>query len=184
MKKLTLGLFSFLFIFLISFSPSLSAKFNKYIIGKIKVIDGDTIMMDGRGYNKIDGDTIKMNGKRIRLFGIDAPEKDQICVNKNSESYNCGSISTKVLKRYVGREKIKCRYTEKDRYGRILGTCYFPYDSSKLSLNRYMVHTGNATAYKRYSKKYLDSEKWAKDNHLGIWQGNFERPEKWRRKYK
>ena len=38
--------------------------------------------------------------------------------------------------------------------------------------------------YKDYSKKYLDSEKWAKDNHLGMWQGNFERPEKWRTKYK
>ena len=70
----------------------------------------------------------------------------------------------KILKKYVGSEKIKCRYTEKDRYGRILGTCYFPNDSSKLSLNRYMVHTGHAVAYKRYSEKYLDSEKWAKDN--------------------
>ena len=131
-----------------------------------------------------DGDTIKINGTRIRLFGIDAPEKNQICVNKNNESYNCGSISTITLRRYVRKTKIKCRYTEKDRYGRILGTCYFPYDSSKLSLNRYMVHTGHAVAYKRYSKKYLDSEKWAKDNHLGMWQGNFERPEKWRTKYK
>ena len=109
---------------------------------------------------------------------------NRLSINKNSESYNCGSISTKKLKKYVGREKIKCRYTEKDRYGRILGTCYFPYDSSKLSLNRYMVHTGHAVAYKRYSEKYLDSEKWAKDNHLGMWQGNFERPEKWRTKYK
>ena len=153
MNKLILGLFSFLFFFSISSSPSLSAKRAIYIEGKIKVIDGDTIKMDGRS---------------IRLFGIDAPEKNQNCVNKNNESYNCGSISTKALKRYVRREKIKCRYTEKDRYGRILGTCYFPYDSSKLSLNRYMVYTGHAVAYKRYSEKYLDSEKWAKDNHLGM----------------
>ena len=90
MNKLILGLLSFLFIFSISSSSSLSAKFNKYIEGKIKVIDGDTI---------------KMDGTRIRLFGIDAPEKNQICVNKNNESYNCGSISTKALKKYVGREK-------------------------------------------------------------------------------
>ena len=101
MNKLILGLFSFLFIFSISSSPSLSAKRGIYIEGKIKVIDGDTIKMDGTS---------------IRLFGIDAPEKNQICVNKNDESYNCGSISTKALKRYVGRKKIKCRYTEKDRY--------------------------------------------------------------------
>ncbi len=164
MKNLTLVLF----IFLLISSPSLGAKFNKYIEGKIKVIDGDTIKIDGMS---------------IRLKGIDAPEKNQFCL-KNNESYNCGSMSTKALKKYVGREKIKCHYTEKDRYGRILGTCYFSYDSSKLSLNRFMVHTGHAVAYKRYSEKYLDSEKWAKDNHLGMWQGNFERPEKWRTKYK
>ena len=166
MNKLILGLFSFLFIFLISSSPSLSAKRGIYIEGKIKVIDGDTIKMDGTS---------------IRLFGIDAPEKNQICVNKNNESYNCGSISKKALKKYVGREKIKCRYTEKDRYGRILGTCYFPYDSSKLSLNRYMVHTGHAVAYKRYSKRYLLDEQYAKENKLGIWGGTFTEPEKWRR---
>ena len=27
----------------------------------------------------IDGDTIKINDERIRLYGIDAPEKEQIC---------------------------------------------------------------------------------------------------------
>ena len=169
MNRLILGLFSFLFIFSIISSPSLSAKRSIYIEGKIKVIDGDTIKMDGTS---------------IRLFGIDAPEKNQICVNKNNESYNCGSISTKALKKYVGREKIKCRYTEKDRYGRILGTCYFPYDSSKLSLNRHMVHTGHAVAYKRYSEKYLDAQNIAKKAKVGIWQGKFDLPEEWRKKNK
>ena len=168
MKKLSLILFIILIIFLINSAVTFSSKFSNFISGKSKVIDGDTI---------------KIKGNNIRLSGIDAPEKNQICFKK-SETYNCGSTSTKALKKYIGRKIIKCVYTEKDRYGRILGTCYFPYDSSKLSLNRYMVHTGHAVAYKRYSEKYLDSEKWAKDNHLGMWQGNFERPEKWRTKYK
>ena len=56
--------------------------------------------------------------------------------------------------------------------------------STKLSLNSYMVYTGNAVAYLRYSKEYIDEEKWAKENQLGIWQGNFERPEAWRKKNK
>ena len=104
---------------------------------------------------------------------------------KKSESYNCGSTSTKALKKYIGRKIIKCDYTEKDRYGRILGTCYLWKDESKkLSLNRYMVFTGNAVAYKRYSKEYLKDEKWAKNNQLGMWQGKFIRPEEWRRKTK
>ena len=84
MNKLILGLLSCFLIFSINSSPSLSAKRSIYIEGKIKVIDGDTIKMDGTS---------------IRLFGIDAPEKNQICVNKNNESYNCGSLSTKALKK-------------------------------------------------------------------------------------
>ena len=47
-----------------------------------------------------------------------------------------------------------------------------------------MVFTGNAVAYKRYSKEYLEDEEWAKKNNLGIWSGKFMRPEEWRRKSK
>ena len=168
MKKLIWILFSLLFIFSASSPISLSAERHKHITGKANVTDGDTIRI-----GKI----------RIRLFGIDAPETNQLCSKKN-DTYKCGSISTKILKEYVRRKTVNCYYVEKDRYGRILGTCFLAYDDSKLSLNRYMVNTGYAVAYKKYSKKYLDSEKLAKDNHLGMWQGNFERPEKWRRKNK
>ena len=54
-----------------------------------------------------DGDTIRIEGKKIRFFGIDAPEKKQQCskpwltisfisFNKN---YPCGQISTDKLKK-------------------------------------------------------------------------------------
>ena len=170
MKKLSQILFSILIIFFTNFSVVFSAQWKINLIsGKAKIIDGDTI---------------KINGNNIRLLGIDAPEKNQICFKKG-ESYNCGSSSTIALKKYVGSKVIECAYTEKDRYGRILGTCYlWKNDGKKISLNRYMVFTGNAVAYKRYSKEYLDDEKWAKNNQLGMWQGKFIRPEEWRRKTK
>ena len=44
--------------------------------------------------------------------------------------------------------------------------------------------SGNAVAYKRYSKAFLKHEDEAKINKRGIWQGEFERPEQWRRKNK
>ena len=44
-----------------------------------------------------------------------------------------------------------------------------------------MVRNGYAVAYKRYSKQYLNDEKYAKENELGIWKGSFLRPEKWRK---
>ena len=62
-KKLSLNLFSILILLSL---PNLSVSAEKIIMGKAQVIDGDTI---------------KINGKKIRLFGIDAPEKNQIFVN-------------------------------------------------------------------------------------------------------
>ena len=47
-----------------------------------------------------------------------------------------------------------------------------------------MVNTGNAVAYRRYSKKYIVNEQFAKQNKLGMWQGKFIRPEEWRKKNK
>ena len=70
--KLSLSLFSILILLSL---PNLSFSAEKIIIGKAQVIDGDTI---------------KINGKKIRLFGIDAPEKNQICSkNSNSTCLNC-----------------------------------------------------------------------------------------------
>ena len=70
MKKLRLILFSILTLFLLSNSsyskePSHSgAEWPSYVQGEAKVVDGDTLII---------------NNIRIRLFGIDAPEKNQIC---------------------------------------------------------------------------------------------------------
>ena len=44
-----------------------------------------------------------------------------------------------------------------------------------------MVRSGYAIAYKRYSKKYLNDQEWAKKFKLGIWNGIFENPEEWRK---
>ena len=36
-----------------------------------------------------------------------------------------------------------------------------------------MVRNGYAVAYRRYSKKYIPDEDFAKENKLGLWQGKF-----------
>ena len=69
---------------------------------------------------------------------------------------------------------VACEYDSLDRYGRILSECG--------ALSGIMVFTGSAVAYKRYSKKYLAEEEFAKENKLGIWSGDFIRPEEWRKK--
>ena len=77
----------------------------------------------------------------------------------------------------VGKSKIKCLSSSKDRYKRYLATCY----KDKINLNQWMVRNGYAIAYRRYSKKYISEENFAKENKLGLWKGKFLSPEKWRK---
>ena len=78
----------------------------------------------------------------------------------------------------VKDKKVKCILEDnKDIYKRNIGTCYI----KKQDINGWLVKNGHAIAYKRYSKKYVLYEQYAKENKLGIWRGTFIEPEKWRR---
>ena len=44
-----------------------------------------------------------------------------------------------------------------------------------------MVRNGHAVAYRRYSNVYVSDEDFAKKHKLGLWQGKFLIPEKWRK---
>ena len=66
----------------------------------------------------------------------------------------------------------------KDHYNRYLSICYL----KNRDINSWLVKNGYAIAYKRYSKKYILEEQYAKKNKLGIWQGTFQKPEEWRKK--
>ena len=79
--------------------------------------------------------------------------------------------------------KIYCYYSERDKYNRILGECVLG-ESGSLNINVYMVRGGYAIAYLRYSEKYLDVQETAKSSKIGLWVGNFDMPEEWRKKNK
>ena len=124
-----------------------------------------------------DGDTIKIFNKRIRLHGIDTPEKKQICI-KNSKEYNCGKEATTALIKKINGKKVVCKVQDKlDRYKRYIGVCF----AGKINLNKWMVRNGYAVAYRRYSIDYIEDENYAKRNKLGLWSGSFINPEKWRK---
>src|ERR1700681_1701228 len=66
----------------------------------------------------IDGDTIEIHGTRIRIFGIDAPESDQLCRNEESELYRCGQKASNALFNFIARRPIECVGVDRDRYNR------------------------------------------------------------------
>ena len=136
----------------------------------------------------IDGDTVHINNFKIRLEGIDAPEMRQKCKKEFLKisstigfifykDYNCGEVSKKKLKDKINESKIKCISSSKDRYKRHIGTCF----KGQTNLNQWMVRNGYAIAYRRYNKKYIPDENFAKENKLGLWKGKFMDPEKWRK---
>ena len=132
------------------------------------------------------GSSLKIGKEKIRLSGIDAPEMKQICYDENDSPYACGHVAKKKLEYFIKGSpysKIYCYYSERDKYNRILGECVLG-ESSSLNINEYMVRWGYAIAYLRYSEKYLDVQEIAKSSKTGIWVGNFDMPEEWRKKNK
>ncbi len=138
--------------------------FAKTIIGKAKVIDGDTI---------------HINKDKIRLYGIDAPEKNQKCIIDNNK-WECGKQSSIELKKIINNQIIKCETMNIDKYNRYIAICY----SKNLNINQIMVKNGWAIAYRYYSKDYIAEENYAKKNNFGIWKSKFEEPYLFRKKNK
>ena len=124
-----------------------------------------------------DGDTIKFNNKKIRLHGIDTPEIKQLCKNKNGEDYKCGVKAKLALINIISSHQVKCSVHGKDRYKRLIATCFV----KNININEWLVKKGWALAYRRYSEDYVDEELFAKNNKLGLWKGDFLEPWKWRR---
>ena len=127
----------------------------------------------------IDGDTIHLNNEKIRFTGIDTPELKQTC-NKNSEIIYCGIKAKQLLIDKIGKNKVNCIREGKDQYKRTLAECFV----NNISLSRFLVREGYAFAYRRYSKKFISDEDFARTNNLGMWSMNFEYPWDWRKKNK
>ena len=125
----------------------------------------------------IDGDTIHLNGEKIRFSGIDTPEIKQTCI-KNNEVIKCGIKAKELLIKMIGNKKINCVREGKDQYKRTLAECFI----NDLSLSSYLVKSGYAFAYRKYSKKFITDEDFARSNNLGMWSMKFEYPWDWRKK--
>lgn len=137
---------------------------------------GKVTYMDGKPYI-FDGDSISIKNERIRFQGIDCPEVKQLCKDSKGEFYKCGEASTKFLTDLIKDKEVSCKTESKDIYGRFLGTCYL----DGVDISSEMIKYGHAIPYTLdYYKEELN---YAKKNKLGVWSGDFIRPQRWRMKY-
>ena len=133
-------------------------------------------LAQGGSVQVIDGDTLDITGERIRLHGIDAPERDQTCSIKGQE-WDCGIAAWGYLIQMLAGQVVTCDRRDLDRYGRTLAVCLVNGED----IGARMVAEGWALAYRDYSLAYDSQEGLARTTGLGLWQGDFVPPWDWRR---
>lgn len=121
----------------------------------------------------VDGDTLRLGETRIRIKGIDAPEMEQTCY-RSGRAYACGESARKALSGIVSGLNVRCRASGRDRYGRMLARCTV----NDSDIGERMVTEGWAVSYGR---DYDREEAHARRRSTGLWSGDFERPQDWRR---
>jgi endonuclease YncB( thermonuclease family) len=138
-------------ITILFFSCSINAK---ELIGQvIKVVDGDTITI-------LDANKEQL---KIRLSGIDAPEKNQAF----------GNVSRQSLSEMIAGKQVKVDYNKRGRYGRIIGKVLL----NNEDVNLMQVKRGLAWHYRQYEREqevddralYAQEEYLAQKARLGLW---------------
>ena len=118
----------------------------------VKVSDGDTMNVQKVENGKFVGEIVK-----IRMFGIDAPEKTQ----------DYGIESKQALEKLVNGKTLEIEEKNRDRYGRTVAVVYV----NGKNVNEEMVKNGNAWWYQEYDKKDTKMQAYqenAKKNKLGL----------------
>lgn len=120
----------------------------QYLSGEVvRVADGDTFTMLVAGQQQ-----------RIRLHGIDCPEKGQ--------PYS--RVATQFIKDMLALGKVKIQQMDTDRYGRVVGIVLI---NDTINLNERLLEAGLAWHYKNYDRnpEWARLEKMAQTAKRGLW---------------
>jgi endonuclease YncB( thermonuclease family) len=125
-------------------------------------------VLHGRVVSVSDGDTITVLDEskqqhKIRLMGIDAPEKKQAYGQRSKES----------LSELVYMKEVEVTWSKHDRYGRTVGQVIL--DGTDMCLEQ--IKRGMAWHYKQYQREqaesdrnlYSASESVAREQKIGLW---------------
>jgi len=127
----------------------------------------------------VDGDSLRSGPLKIRVHGIDAPERKQRCKTAAGKDWDCGVAATKAMQDIIrSSPELRCSLVDVDRYGRLIMRCL----AGDTDIGKALVEQGLAMAYRRYSQDYVTAEQNAERAKRGIWQGPFDAPWDWRKK--
>jgi endonuclease YncB( thermonuclease family) len=124
----------------------------------------------------VDPTVIAIKGQRIMLFGIDSVMRKQTCTI-GGKIWQCWPAALRNLEILLDQGPVTCETVgEPDVYGRLLARC----NLNGESLNEQLVREGWAVARRSETTDYIAAEAEAKENKLGLWQGEFMMPDAFR----
>lgn len=142
--------------------PTNSPQKQSTLIKVLRVVDGDTIEIEG--------------GIKVRYIGIDTPEtkhptKGVECFGKEASNKNKELAEGKMI-------RMEKDVSETDRYGRLLRYVWLVDEgatsSAGLFVNDYLVREGYALASTfppdvSYSKQFIKAQQEARESNRGLW---------------
>jgi micrococcal nuclease len=156
----------------LNYNPTNDAKLvsdTKEVLTVKRVVDGDTFLLS--------------NGERVRLLGIDTPEKyESKKLDKDVEATKqdkktikkLGQLASDYVKELAEGKKVilerEPNYEDKDRYGRLLRWVYL---EDGTFINGKIVKDGYAQVYEKFPVSKLEElrkyQKEARENKRGLW---------------
>ena len=100
-------------------------------------------ILEARVSKVLDGDTFTLKGesRRIRVWGLDAPEWN----------HRGGPAATSILRSLISGKRLRCAILDIDRYGRLVAQCLLA-DGRDIAAE--MIRSGAAVEFCRYSRDY------------------------------
>lgn len=128
----------------------------------------------------MDGDTIRAgDGTEYRIYGIDAPELHQTCLEANGKTWLCGRAAKARLTTILKRGNVSCEARANDKFRRAIAVCSaegVPDIGEALVREGYALDFGPGNS----AGPYRDAQDEAEAAKRGIWRGTFDRPSQWR----
>ena len=110
------------------------------------------------------GNQILIGKRVVRLFGIRAPQRDDIC-QIGEQHMKCGVVAWSELIRLADGWHVSCDIELKAKDGTDYATCYI----GERDVNETMVRSGWAKAMRKQTKRYVVDEDDAKNFNRGHW---------------
>lgn len=118
-----------------------------------------------RGYASVRSGNQILIGKRIiRLFGVRAPEIEDICQIEDAKM-KCGVVAWSQLIQLADGWHLSCDIELKVEGGADFATCYI----GERDVNEGMVRSGWAKAVRKQTDRYIVDEEDARTSKRGLW---------------